>query len=75
MPCKNWQGGALSCPLLVPLAGGFLYLCFNKIYTKLWVTETVLGPRVKSSSEAMNPAALFTVSYHLGGSSGSQDKV
>ena len=72
MPCKNWQGGGLSCPLPVPLAGIFLYpCCFNKIDTKLWVTETVFGPRVKSSSsEAMNLAALFTVSYHLGGSSG-----
>ena len=58
----------LSWPLPVPLAGSFLYPCyFNKIYTKLWVTETVFGPRVKSSSETMNLATPFTVSCHLGG--------
>ena len=62
----------LSYPLPVPLAASFLYPhYFNKIYTKLWVTETAFGPRLKSSpSETMNLATLFTVSYHLGVSSG-----
>ena len=62
----------LSCSLPVTLAGSFLYTCyFNKIYTKLWVIEMVFGPGVKSStSETMNPAAPFTISYHLAGLSG-----
>ena len=56
----------LSCPLPVPLAGHFLYpFYFNKFYTKLWVTETVFGPRVKSSHlETVNSVTLFTISYH-----------
>ena len=56
----------LSCPFPVPLAGHFLYpFYFNKFYTKLWVTETVFGPRVKSSHlETMNPVTLFIISYH-----------
>ena len=31
----------------------------------LWVTETVFGPGVKSSSVTMNPAALFTIHHKL----------
>ena len=62
----------LSYSLPMPLAGSFLYPHYlNKIYTKLWVTETVFGPRLKSSpSETMNLATPFAVSYHPGVSSG-----
>ena len=41
-------------------------LTLNKIYTKFWLTETVLGPRVKSSPlETMNPVAPFTIHHKL----------
>ena len=61
----------LSCSLPVPLSGSFLYSCyFNKVYTKLYMNETVFGPRVISSpSETTNLGAPFTVRYHLGSSS------
>ena len=54
----------LSYPLLMSISEAFsVTFTLNKIYTKLWVTETVFGPWVKSSpSETTNLAALFTVS-------------
>ena len=58
----------LSCLLLMSMSEVFsVTFTLNKINTKLWVT--VFGPGVKSSPlETTNPVALFTVSYHLGGS-------
>ena len=56
----------LSCPLPVPLVGSFLYpRYFNKIYTKLWITEIIFGPRVKSSPLETTNSAPNTVSYHI----------
>ena len=52
----------LFCPLLISMSEAFsVTFTLNKIYTKLWVTETVFGPGVKSPSETTNPAALFTI--------------
>ena len=54
----------LSFLLLMSMPGAFsVTFTLNKIYTKHRVTETVLGPGVKSSSETMNTAAPFTISY------------
>ena len=52
----------LSCPLLMSMSEAFSVIStLNKIYTKLWVTETAFGPRVESSpSETMNPAPPIT---------------
>ena len=69
--------GARKAPLKLarrilsrPLLKLFLSLSlFNKINTKLWVTETVFGPGVKSSpSETVNPVPLFIVPGKLSGS-------
>ena len=39
----------LFCPLLISMSEAFsVTFTLNKIYTKLWVTETVFGPQVKS---------------------------
>ena len=61
----------LSCPLLMSVSEAFsVTFTLNEIYTRLWVTETVFGPRVKSSLEAMNlvaPSTAYCISYHLGG--------
>ena len=39
----------LSCSLLMSVSEAFsVTFTLNKIYTKLWVTETVFGPQVKS---------------------------
>ena len=53
----------LSCLLLMSVSEAFsVTFTLNKIYTKLWVTETVFGPRViSSSSDTMNPVASVTV--------------
>ena len=47
----------LSSPLLMSMSEAFsVSFTLNKIYTKLWVSKTVFGPRFKASpSETMNP--------------------
>ena len=53
----------LSSPLLMSISEAFsVTFSLNKIYTKLWVTETVFGPGVKSSSlETTNLVAQFAI--------------
>ena len=54
----------LSRPLLMSKSEASVISTLNKIYTKLWVTETVFDSGVKFSPlETMNPVALFTTSY------------
>ena len=54
----------VSCPLLMSMSQAFsVTFTLKKIYTKFWVTETVFGPRIKSSpSETTNLTTPFTVS-------------
>ena len=61
----------LFCPLLISMSEAFaVTFTLNKIYTMLWVTEAVFGPRVKSPSETTSGSVhCLPLSYHLGCSS------
>ena len=56
----------LSCTLLMSMSEAFsVTFTLNKVDTKFWVTETVVGPSVKSPLETMNLGAPFTIHHKL----------